>query len=90
MKKPYLNFPKILGIHFFLAGVACFGFGAFHVMGLYGPRIWVSDPYAVIGKIQAVNLVWDAEGFNPSNLEGIASHHISAGTLGYESEFRSF
>ncbi|MBA0845098.1 hypothetical protein Goarm_023106, partial [Gossypium armourianum] len=31
-------------------GVACFGFGAFHVTGLYGPRIWVLDPYGLIGK----------------------------------------
>ncbi|XVF58302.1 hypothetical protein PTKIN_Ptkin07bG0054200 [Pterospermum kingtungense] len=26
-------------------GVAYFGFGAFHVTGLYGPGIWVFDPY---------------------------------------------
>jgi photosystem II CP47 chlorophyll apoprotein len=25
--------------------VACFGFGAFHVTGLYGPGIWVYDPF---------------------------------------------
>ncbi|OMO52130.1 hypothetical protein COLO4_37397 [Corchorus olitorius] len=32
-------------------GVACFGFGAFHVTGLYGPGIWVSDPYGLTGKL---------------------------------------
>ncbi|ESW13033.1 hypothetical protein PHAVU_008G162200 [Phaseolus vulgaris] len=26
--KPSLDLPKIFGIHLFLAGVACFGFGA--------------------------------------------------------------
>ena len=41
--KPSLDLPKIFGIHLFLSGVACFGFGAFHVTGLYGPGIWVSD-----------------------------------------------
>ena len=66
----------------FLAGVACFGFGAFHVTGLYGPGIWVSDPYGLTGKVQAVNPAWGAEGFDPFVPGGIASHHIAAGTLG--------
>nr|VDD65797.1 unnamed protein product [Brassica oleracea] len=48
--KPSLDLPKIFGIHLFLSGVACFGFGAFHVTGLYGPGIWVSDPYGLTGK----------------------------------------
>jgi hypothetical protein len=39
MEKPCLNLPKIFGIHLSLGGVACFGFGAFHVKGFYGPRI---------------------------------------------------
>ncbi|KAK2633660.1 hypothetical protein Ddye_032719 [Dipteronia dyeriana] len=53
--KPSLDLPKIFGIHLFLSGVACFGFGAFHVTGLYGPGIWVSDPYGLTGKVQSVN-----------------------------------
>ncbi|CAB4274697.1 unnamed protein product [Prunus armeniaca] len=48
--KPSLDLPKIFGIHLFLSGVACFGFGAFHVTGLYGPGIWVSDPYGLTGR----------------------------------------
>ncbi|VAI75365.1 unnamed protein product [Triticum turgidum subsp. durum] len=63
--KPSLDLPKIFGIHLFLAGVAGFGFGAFHVTGLYGPRIWVSGPYGLPGKVQAVNPAWGAEGFDP-------------------------
>ena len=53
--------PKIFGIHLFLSGVACFGFGAFHVTGLYGPGIWVSDPYGLTGKVQSVNPAWGVE-----------------------------
>ncbi|KAJ1682668.1 hypothetical protein LUZ63_022112 [Rhynchospora breviuscula] len=64
------------------AGVACFGFGAFHVTGLYGPGIWVSDPYGLTGKVQAVNPAWGVDGFDPFVPGGIASHHIAAGTLG--------
>ncbi|RZC47502.1 hypothetical protein C5167_040465 [Papaver somniferum] len=80
--KPSLDLPKIFGIHLFLSGVACFGFGAFHVTGLYGPGIWVSDPYGLTGKVQSVNPAWGVEGFDPFVPGGIASHHIAAGTLG--------
>ncbi|KAL1333895.1 hypothetical protein AAHE18_11G136800 [Arachis hypogaea] len=45
--------------------VACFGFGAFHVTGLYGPGIWVSDPYGLTGRVQSVNPAWGVEGFDP-------------------------
>ncbi|CAN1203972.1 Photosystem II CP47 reaction center protein, partial [Linum perenne] len=55
--KPSLDLPKIFGIHLFLSGVACFGFGAFHVTGLYGPGIWVSDPYGLTGKVEALLLL---------------------------------
>ncbi|KAG6513751.1 hypothetical protein ZIOFF_024087 [Zingiber officinale] len=80
--KPSLDLPKIFGIHLFLSGLACFGFGAFHVTGLYGPGIWVSDPYGLTGKVQPVSPAWGAEGFDPFVPGGIASHHIAAGTLG--------
>ncbi|KAI3864707.1 hypothetical protein MKW92_007874 [Papaver armeniacum] len=62
--------------------VACFGFGAFHVTGLYGPGIWVSDPYGLTRKVQSINPSWGVEGFDPFVLGGIASHHIAVGTLG--------
>ncbi|KAH0773806.1 hypothetical protein KY290_010943 [Solanum tuberosum] len=77
-----LDLPKIFGIHLFLSGVACFGYGAFHVTGLYGPGILVSDPYGLTGKVQLVNPAWGVEGFDPFVLGGITSHHIAVGTLG--------
>jgi photosystem II CP47 chlorophyll apoprotein len=33
--EPALDLPKIFGIHLFLSGLLCFGFGAFHVTGLF-------------------------------------------------------
>merc|ERR1711870_42296 len=36
----------------------------------------------VTGRVQAVAPAWGAEGFNPFNPGGIASHHIAAGILG--------
>ncbi|KAL5643533.1 hypothetical protein ACJX0J_003823 [Zea mays] len=89
--KPSLDLPKIFGIHLFLAGVACFGFGAFHVTGLYGPGIWVSDPYGLTGKVQAVNPAWAGlfhlsvrppqrlyKGLRMGNIETVLSSSIAA------------
>jgi len=79
---PALDLPKIFGIHLFLSGLLCFSFGAFHVTGLFGPGIWVSDPYGLTGAVQPVVPSWGPEGFDPYNVGGIASHHIAAGILG--------
>jgi photosystem II CP47 chlorophyll apoprotein len=72
----------MFGIHLFLSGLLCFGFGAFHLTGLWGPGMWVSDPYGVTGHIQPVAPEWGAAGFNPFNPGGIVAHHIAAGIVG--------
>ena len=71
--QPVLDLPKIFGIHLFLAGLLCFGFGAFHVTGLFGPGIWVSDPYGITGRVTPVAPSWGADGFDPYNPGGIAA-----------------
>ncbi|MDJ1178077.1 photosystem II chlorophyll-binding protein CP47 [Roseofilum sp. BLCC_M91] len=80
--EPALDLPKMFGIHLFLSGLLCFGFGAFHVTGLFGPGIWVSDPYGITGSVQAVAPEWGPAGFDPFNPGGIAAHHIAAGVVG--------
>nr|YP_009589692.1 photosystem II CP47 chlorophyll apoprotein [Selaginella remotifolia]QBL76275.1 photosystem II CP47 chlorophyll apoprotein [Selaginella remotifolia] len=77
-----LDLPKIFGVHLSPSGVLRFGFGAFHVTGLFGPGIWVSDPYGLTGRVEAVAPAWGASGFDPFVPGGIASHHIAAGTPG--------
>jgi photosystem II CP47 chlorophyll apoprotein len=80
--EPALDLPKMFGIHLFLSGLLCFGFGAFHLTGLFGPGMWVSDPYGVTGSVQPVAPSWGPEGFNPFNPGGIVAHHIAAGIVG--------
>ena len=80
--KTALDLPKIFGIHLFLSGLLCFGFGAFHVTGLFGPGIWVSDPYGLTGSVQPVAPSWGPDGFDPYNPGGIPAHHVAAGILG--------
>ncbi|KAL0012115.1 hypothetical protein SO802_007223 [Lithocarpus litseifolius] len=67
-RKPSLYLPKIFGIHLFLPGLVCFGFGAFHVTGLYGPGIWLSDPYGLTGRVQSVKAVLKGHTFNANTL----------------------
>ena len=80
--EPALDLPKIFGIHLLLAGLGCFGFGAFHLTGVFGPGMWISDPYGVTGHLEAVQPSWGPEGFNPFNPGGIVAHHIAAGIVG--------
>jgi len=80
--EPALDLPKMFGIHLFLSGLLCFGFGAFHLTGLFGPGMWVSDPYGLTGSVQPVAPEWGAAGFNPFNPGGIVAHHIAAGVVG--------
>jgi photosystem II CP47 chlorophyll apoprotein len=80
--EPALDLPKMFGIHLFLSGLLCFGFGAFHLTGLFGPGMWVSDPYGLTGSIQPVAPSWGPEGFDPFNPGGVVAHHIAAGIVG--------
>jgi photosystem II CP47 chlorophyll apoprotein len=80
--EPALDLPKMFGIHLFLSGLLCFGFGAFHQTGLFGPGMWVSDAYGITGSIQPVAPEWGPAGFNPYNPGGIVAHHIAAGVVG--------
>ena len=80
--EPALDLPKMFGIHLFLSGLLCFGFGAFHQTGLFGPGMWVSDAYGITGSIQPVAPEWGPAGFNPFNPGGVVAHHIAAGVVG--------
>ena len=80
--EPALDLPKMFGIHLFLSGLLCFGFGAFHLTGLFGPGMWVSDAYGITGSVQPVAPEWGPAGFNPFNPGGIVAHHIAAGIVG--------
>ena len=80
--EPALDLPKMFGIHLFLSGLLCFGFGAFHQTGLFGPGMWISDPYGLTGHVQPVAPEWGPGGFNPFNPGGIVAHHIAAGIVG--------
>jgi photosystem II CP47 chlorophyll apoprotein len=64
VQNPALDYQKFW-YPFILIRSLCFGFGAFHVTGLFGPGIWVSDPYGLTGSVQPVAPSWGADGFDP-------------------------
>ncbi|GAB4218551.1 MAG: photosystem II chlorophyll-binding protein CP47 [Synechococcales cyanobacterium] len=80
--EPALDLPKMFGIHLFLSGLLCFGFGAFHLTGVWGPGMWVSDGYGLGGHVTPVAPEWGPAGFNPFNPGGVVAHHIAAGIVG--------
>ncbi|RDX62129.1 Photosystem II CP47 reaction center protein, partial [Mucuna pruriens] len=47
----YIN-PRCIFFPEASEGVVYFGFVAFHVTRLYGPKLWVFDPYGLSGRIQ--------------------------------------
>jgi photosystem II CP47 chlorophyll apoprotein len=77
--EPALDLPRIFGIHLLLAGLTCFGFGAFHCSTV---GLWVSDSYGLSGHVEPIAPVWGADGFNPFSPGGIVANHIGAGLLG--------
>lgn len=80
--EPALDLPKMFGIHLLLSGLLCFGFGAFHLTGLWGPGMWISDAYGITGHVQPVAPEWGVSGFDPFNPGSIVAHHIAAGIVG--------
>jgi photosystem II CP47 chlorophyll apoprotein len=58
----------MFGIHLFLSGLLCFGFGAFHQTGLLGSWMWVSDAYGLTGHVQPVAPEWELLVLTPLTL----------------------
>jgi photosystem II CP47 chlorophyll apoprotein len=77
-----IDLPKVFGIHLLLASILCFGFGYFHLSGLYGPGIWSSDSYGLVGSIRSIKPIYSLISISSSRYGVISSHHIISGLLG--------
>lgn len=77
-----LDLHKILGIHLLLTSLACFGFGLAHVTGFYGPGMWTSDSFGIVGSIRLVKPIYSVIGLAPFCYGVISSNHIGAGFFG--------
>jgi photosystem II CP47 chlorophyll apoprotein len=77
-----LDLNRVFGIHLTLASLACFGFGLSHLTGYYGPGMWSSDSFGLVGAIRFVKPTFNLIGFSPFSYGVIPSHHIVAGFFG--------
>jgi photosystem II CP47 chlorophyll apoprotein len=77
--KLVLDLNKIFGIHLLLASVLCFGYGFFHVSGIFGPGIWCSDSFGLLGTPRSVKPFFSISSLSNNRFGVIASHHIIAG-----------
>jgi photosystem II CP47 chlorophyll apoprotein len=81
-RKLVLDLNRIFGIHLSLASLLCFGFGLCHLTGLYGPGMWTSDSFGLLGCPRLVKPVYNILNLGPFSYGVIPSHHIIAGFLG--------
>ena len=77
-----LDLNKILGIHFILGSVLCFGFGYHHLSGALGPGMWTSDSKGLKGCIRFVKPIYSLIAMGPFCYALIPSHHILGGFSG--------
>jgi photosystem II CP47 chlorophyll apoprotein len=78
-----IDLPKVFGIHLLLASILCYGYGYFHVSGLFGPGIWSSDSYGLVGSSRAIKPVYSLVSISSARYGVIVSHHIIAGVVGF-------
>lgn len=76
-----LDLNRIFGIHLTLASLLCFGFGLAHLTGFFGPGLWTSDSFGLLGSVRFVKPVYSIA-LGPFSYGVISSNHISAGFFG--------
>lgn len=80
--KLVLDLNQIIGIHLDLASLVCLGFGLVHLTGFFGPGMWTSDSFGIVGSIRLVKPVYSVIGLAPYCYGVISSNHIVAGFFG--------
>lgn len=78
----FLDLISIFSIHLLLSSLVCFGFGMFHLTGLWGPGFWTSDLYGLVGSIRTLKPTYSILFFKLGSYSILPSHHIAAGLLG--------
>ena len=77
-----LDLFRIFGVHLCLVSLFSFGFGIGYITGYFGPGIWTSDSYCILGSVRFVKPVFILLGLNSYCFGSVSGHHISIGVLG--------
>ena len=73
---------RVFSIHLSLSSVLCLGYGLFHVTGVYGPGIFTSDAFGILGTIRPIKPTYSISSLTTFSYGSIASHHLVAGLFG--------
>ena len=60
----------------------CYGFGIAHLTGSYGPGMWTSDSFGIVGSIRNVKPIYSVISLSPFCYGVITSNHVVAGFFG--------
>lgn len=77
-----LDLLRVFAIHLLLASILCLGFGLFHISGTFGPGIWTSDSFGLVGSIRSVKPSYYIIGLLGKSYGVIGGHHVFAGFVG--------
>eukprot|EP00415_Alexandrium_ostenfeldii_P002202 UN2202 len=75
--KLVLDLNRIFGIHLSLASCICFGFGLAHLTGFFGPGMWTSDSFGIVGSVRLVKPVYSVIGLAPFCYGVISSNQVN-------------
>ena len=73
---------RVFSIHLTLSSLLCASYGLYHISGLFGPGIFSSDAYGILGTQRAIKPIYSIGALTTYSYGSISSHHISAGILG--------
>lgn len=77
-----LDLLRVFSIHLLLASILCLAFGLLHISGVFGPGIWTSDAYGLVGSIRYVKPSYFLIGLLGKSYGVIGGHHVFAGFFG--------
>lgn len=77
-----LDLYRIFNLHLLLASFFCFGFGLYHLTGIFGPGMWTSDSFGIIGSVRLVKPGYSIAFLTPFSYGVISSHHVVSGLFG--------
>lgn len=77
-----IDLTRVLGIHLLLAALLCSGYGNFHLSGYFGPGMWTSDAFSLVGSVRFVKPTFSLIGLGPFSYGVITSHHLVASLFG--------
>ena len=76
---------RVFSIHLALASLICIAYGLYHISGVFGPGIFTSDSYGILGTQRAIKPIYSIGALTTFSYGAISSHHLASGFFGLSS-----